>query len=132
MKRGKEIRLLLVTDTPGHTVGYQVVARGLRDAGIEVILGGYRVPREIAQMAVQEDVDFIGYRIMDGAPNLLVPKLMEELKTRGGEEIQVIVGGIVPRTVIPQLKELGVGAIFPPGSKIEEIVSYLVSSRSHT
>ncbi len=119
------IRFLLVADTPGHTAGYHVVARGLMDAGIEVVLGGYAMASEIVKIAVEEDVDFIGYRIMDGVPEMLVARLMEHLGESGRSEFQVIVGGIVPDETVPELKRLGVGDVFGPGTKISEIVDYL-------
>ena len=119
------LKILLATDTAGHTTGYYVVARGLRDAGFEVVLGGHLVPRRIAEVAVQEDADVIGYRIMDGAPEILVPMLMASLKTHGAAGIPVIVGGIVSPRLMPRLKELGVRAVFTPGTPLPTIVSWL-------
>lgn len=119
------VRLLLAADSLGHTVGYSVVARGFRDAGIEVISGGYLLPRQIVQLALQEDVEWIGYRIVDGSPEILVAALMEELKRQGGDGVRVVVGGIVSPAVIPTLKALGVAAVFTPGSRIAEIVDFL-------
>ncbi|MFQ5847007.1 MAG: cobalamin B12-binding domain-containing protein [Candidatus Methylomirabilales bacterium] len=123
------MRLLLVADTPGHTVGYSVVARGLRDAGIEVILGGCLLPREIVQLALAEDVQWIGYRIMDGAPDILVARLMEEVERQGADGIQVLVGGIVPLHLIPALEAMGVAGVFTPGSRMAEIVDVLARRR---
>ncbi|MFQ5830741.1 MAG: cobalamin B12-binding domain-containing protein [Candidatus Methylomirabilia bacterium] len=123
------MRLLLVADTPGHTVGYSVVAGGLRDAGIEVVLGGFLLPREIAQMALAEDVQWIGYRIMDGAPDILVARLMEELTRQGVDGIRVVVGGVVPSGLIPALESMGVAGVFTPGSRMADIVEFLTRER---
>ncbi len=119
------VKILLATDTAGHTTGYHVVARGLRDAGFEVVLGGHLVPRRIAEVAVQEDADVIGYRIMDGAPEILVPMLMDSLKAHGAGCIPVIIGGIVPLHLVPRLTELGVRAVFTPGTPLPAIVAWL-------
>jgi methylmalonyl-CoA mutase C-terminal domain/subunit len=123
------VKILLAADTAGHTTGYYVVTRGLRDAGFEVVLGGHLVPRRIAEVAVQEDADVIGYRIMDGAPEILVPMLMDALKTHGAAGIPVIVGGIVSPHLIPRLNELGVKAVFPPGTPLPAIVEWLREHR---
>lgn len=125
--RRERVKLLLVADTPGHTTGYRIVARGLREGGIEVVLGGHQIPDRIAEMAVQEDVDWVGYRIMDGAPEILVPRLMEALQRRGAASIGVVVGGIVPPPTVPLLTALGVRAVFPPGSSLPQIVRTLQS-----
>ncbi|MFH1626077.1 MAG: cobalamin-dependent protein [Pseudomonadota bacterium] len=121
----KTIRVLLVSDTPGHATGYYVVAKGLREAGIEVVLGGFQIPSQIVESAIQEDVDFIGYRIMDGAPDILVSRLVELLDEKSVGDTPVIVGGIIPPRVIPKLKAIGIEAIFPPGTKISKIVDYI-------
>jgi methylmalonyl-CoA mutase C-terminal domain/subunit len=104
-----------------------VVARGLRDAGIEVILGGYRTPREIAEAVLEEDVDFIGYRIMDGAPSMLVSHLREHLRTLGLEDVQVVVGGIIPQSDFALLRHLGVQGIFTPGARFQDIADFLLA-----
>ncbi|MBI3028528.1 MAG: cobalamin B12-binding domain-containing protein [Candidatus Rokubacteria bacterium] len=119
------LKILLAADTAGHTTGYYVVARGLRDAGFEVVLGGHLVPRRIAEVAVEEDIDAIGYRIMDGAPEILVPMLMDALKAHGAGGVPVIIGGIVPPHLIPRLKELGVREVFTPGAPLPAIVEWL-------
>ena len=125
MTEERKIRFLLVADSPGHTTGYYVVARALREAGIEVILGGFQQPSGIVEAASQEDVDYIGYRIMDREPPLVVSLLMERLKEKGLEHIQVVVGGIVPRWDVPKLKAMGVGEVFRPGAKLADIVAYV-------
>jgi methylmalonyl-CoA mutase C-terminal domain/subunit len=119
------IRFLLVADSPGHTTGYYVVARALREAGVEVILGGYAQPEGIVETAIQEDVDFIGYRIMDREPLAVVSRLREVLEDRGHDGVRVIVGGIVARRDIPRLKELGVEAVFRPGTRLDDIVAHV-------
>jgi len=125
MTEEKKIRFLLVADTPGHTTGYYVVARALREAGIEVILGGFQQPSGMVEAAAQEDVDYIGYRIMDREPRIVVSLLMERLRERGLEHVQVVVGGIIPRQDIPKLKAMGVGEVFRPGAKLTDIVAYV-------
>ena len=127
MKGKKKIRVLLVSDSKGHSTGYYVVAKGLREAGIEVIMGGFQTPTQIVESAVQEDVDFIGYRIMDGAPDVLVHRLMELLKEKDVHDIKVILGGIIPPPIMPELRALGIEGIFTPGTKISAIVDHINS-----
>lgn len=118
------MRVLLVQDSGGHSTGYHVVARGMRDAGVEVVLGGTLIPREIAKLAAEEAVDAIGYRIMDASPTILVERLMAELESVDMEVTPVIVGGIVPDGDRERLEELGVAAIFQPGATIEQIATF--------
>ena len=125
IKEGQRPRVLLVEDGIGHSTGYHVVARGLVQAGIEVILGGYLVPREIVEAAIQESADCIGYRIMDGAPDILVMNLYTHMKERAIQDLPVIVGGIIPSELHGVLKKLGVRGIFPPGSRIEDISDFI-------
>jgi methylmalonyl-CoA mutase C-terminal domain/subunit len=127
LKGNKKIRVLLVADSLGHSTGYYVVAKGLREAGIEVIMGGFQTPGQIVESAVQEDVGFIGYRIMDGAPDVLVQRLMELLKERDVRDIKVILGGIIPPPIMPELRAMGIEGIFTPGTKISAIVDYINS-----
>lgn len=119
--RPRAPRVLLVQDSTGHSTGYHVVARALRDAGIEVILGGALLPREIARLAADEAVDAIGYRIMDAAPVILVSRLAEALAAAGLADLPVVVGGIVPAADLPRLEALGVAAVFQPGATFAEI-----------
>jgi methylmalonyl-CoA mutase C-terminal domain/subunit len=121
----RKIRFLLVADSPGHTTGYFVVAQALRDAGVEVILGGYAQPEEIVETAVQEDVDCIGYRIMDREPLVIISRLREILSARSLPHIRLVVGGIVARRSIPRLKELGVEEVFRPGTNLNDIVTHV-------
>ncbi len=124
-------RVLMVADSKGHTTGYYVVARALRDAGFEVILGGYLTPEEIVETALQEDVGCIGQRIMDRDPLAVVEPLMRLLAERGLRDVPVMVGGIIPPPVVTQLRRLGVGAVFRPGARLDDIVEYVrLSARS--
>lgn len=116
----------MVSDSRGHTAGYYTVARALRDAGAEVILGGFLQPEEIAEVAGQEDVDFIGYRIMDREPVSLVTPLMELLKSHGLSNVRVIAGGIISPGASKQLQHMGVERIFRPGSKLEDIATLVM------
>ena len=124
----RKIRFLLVADSPGHTTGYFVVAQALRDAGVEVILGGYAQPDEIVETAVQEDVDCIGYRIMDREPLIIISRLREILSARGLPHVRLVVGGIVARRSIPRLKELGVEEVFRPGTNLNDIVAHVTGN----
>ena len=121
----KKVRLLL-TKHPydGHERGYNVVATGLRERGIEVILGGHQLAGEIVETAIQEDVDFIGYRITSGEPTILVEILFQKLKEKGAD-IPVIVGGIVRAKDIPRLKSMGVIEVFGPGSSMDSIADFI-------
>ena len=116
-------RVLLVQDSAGHSTGYHVVARGLRDAGFEVILGGALVPREVAQLAAEEAVDAIGYRIMDAEPTILLEHLLANLRRLEFADVPVVIGGIVPDADLPRLEQLGAAAVFRPGATMEEIAA---------
>lgn len=119
------VRVLLASDTSGHTAGYYVVAQGLRDAGVEVIAVGYAEPEEIANTALQEDPHIIGYRIMDRDPLLLVASLRNALDALDIGNIPIVVGGIIRQDAIPTLKELGVVGVLGPGSSIPHIVNFV-------
>ncbi|MFC1936819.1 cobalamin B12-binding domain-containing protein [Chloroflexota bacterium] len=107
----------------GHDRGAKVVARALRDAGMEVIYTGLRqTPEMIAEAALQEDVHAVGLSILSGAHMPLVTKLMELLKANGQEDVRVFLGGIVPDEDVAQLKEMGVSGVYGPGSSTEVIV----------
>ncbi len=109
----------------GHDRGAKVVARALRDAGMEVIYTGlHQTPEEIVEAALQEDVDVVGLSILSGAHNTLVPRVIELLRQQGMEDVQVMVGGIVPEEDAEQLRALGVVAVFGPGTETEEIVRF--------
>src|SRR5262245_29581935 len=115
----------------GHDRGAKVIARALRDAGMEVIYTGLRqTPEQIVSAALQEDADVIGLSILSGAHNHIVPRLMELLKEKGLEHVQVLVGGIIPDLDVPKLKSLGVKGVFPPGTPMQEIVDFINGSQS--
>jgi len=120
----KKLRVLIAKPgLDGHDRGAMVVARALRDAGMEVIYTGLRqTPEMIAEAALQEDVDIIGLSILSGAHMALVPRGMELLRAQGQEGVHVLVGGIIPDEDVPKLRNLGVAAIFGPGTTTQEII----------
>ncbi|MFH1184339.1 MAG: cobalamin B12-binding domain-containing protein [Chloroflexota bacterium] len=120
----RKIRVLVAKPgLDGHDRGAKVVARALRDAGMEVIYTGLRqTPEMIAQAALQEDVDVVGLSILSGAHMALTPRLMELLKSNGQTDIQVFIGGIVPDEDIPRLKQMGIRGVYGPGASTEDIV----------
>lgn len=108
----------------GHDRGAKVVARALRDAGMEVIYSGLRqTPEQIAVTAVQEDVDFIGLSILSGAHMTLFPEILSKLKSRNAEDILVVAGGIIPEQDVEALKQMGIREIFLPGTSTQTIVA---------
>src|ERR1700716_111161 len=112
----------------GHDRGAKVIARALRDAGFEVIYTGIRqTPEMIAEAALQEDVDAVGLSILSGAHMTLFPRIIEELRKRGLDDVVVWAGGIIPETDVPKLRELGTRAGFGPGSPTSETVEFLRS-----
>lgn len=120
----RKIRVLVAKPgLDGHDRGAKVVARALRDAGMEVIYTGLRqTPEMISEAALQEDVDVIGLSILSGAHMALVPRVLELLKQNGQEHVRVFVGGIIPDEDIPRLYELGVVGVYGPGTLTEEII----------
>ncbi len=121
----RRIRILIgKPGLDGHDRGAKVVARALRDAGMEVIYTGlHQTPEMIAAAAVQEDVDCIGLSILSGAHNHLVPAILTQLSDRGASDIPIFLGGIVPEADIASLKERGVLEVFTPGATLDNIVS---------
>lgn len=110
----------------GHDRGAKVIARALRDAGMEVIYTGLRqTPEQIASAALQEDADVIGLSILSGAHTTIVPKLMSLLRDKGMTDVLVILGGIIPDADIPEMKRLGVAEVFQPGASLEKIVEFI-------
>jgi methylmalonyl-CoA mutase C-terminal domain/subunit len=110
----------------GHDRGAKVIARALRDAGMEVIYTGLRqTPEQIVAAALQEDADVIGLSILSGAHNHICPRVMELLKEKGLDDVIVLVGGIIPDVDIPKLKEIGISGIFLPGSPMQDIVDFI-------
>jgi methylmalonyl-CoA mutase C-terminal domain/subunit len=107
----------------GHDRGAKVVARALRDAGMEVIYTGLRqTPEMIAEAALQEDVDVVGLSVLSGAHMALVPRVVELLKANGQADVKVFVGGIIPDEDVPKLKEMGIAGIYGPGTLTDDIV----------
>jgi methylmalonyl-CoA mutase, C-terminal domain len=110
----------------GHDRGAKVIARALRDAGMEVIYTGLRqTPEQIVSAALQEDADVIGLSILSGAHNHIAPRLMELIREKGLDDVLVVIGGIIPDIDIPKLKEVGVRGIFLPGTPMREIVEFI-------
>lgn len=127
----RKIRVLVAKPgLDGHDRGAKVVARALRDAGMEVIYTGLRqTPEQIAEAALQEDVDCVGLSILSGAHMTLVPKIVQLLKENKAGDILITVGGIVPDEDVQKLKELGVAEVFGPGTTTQEITEFI---QSHT
>jgi methylmalonyl-CoA mutase, C-terminal domain len=121
----RKIRVLIAKPgLDGHDRGAKVVARALRDAGMEVIYTGLRqTPEMIAEAALQEDVDVVGLSILSGAHMVLVPRIVELIRANGQENVLVYLGGIVPEEDIPALKEAGVKEVFGPGSSTEQMAA---------
>lgn len=110
----------------GHDRGAKVIARGLRDAGMEVVYTGLRqTPEQIAHVASQEDVDVVGLSILSGAHNSLLPRVVENLRKEGLEDVLVLAGGVIPARDVPGLKEQGVAEVFGPGTPIADIAAFI-------
>lgn len=127
----QKIRVLVAKPgLDGHDRGAKVVARALRDAGMEVIYTGLRqTPEMIAEAALQEDVDVVGLSILSGAHMALVPRILELLKANGQEHVRVFIGGIIPDEDAPQLKALGVTGVYGPGAPTEQIIADIRATR---
>jgi len=126
MSTGKIRVLLAKPGLDGHDRGAKVVARALRDAGMEVIYTGIRqTPEMIVEAAIQEDVDVIGLSILSGAHLELFPSIIEGLRKKGRQDAIVIAGGIVPEDDIPALQQMGVKAVFGPGTSTEDIIHFI-------
>ncbi len=123
----KKIRVLIAKPgLDGHDRGAKIIARALRDAGMEVIYTGLRqTPEMIASAAVQEDVNVIGLSILSGAHNTLCPQLMELLRKKGMQDVTVLVGGIIPEADIAGLKKAGIAEVFLPGTSTQDIVNFV-------
>lgn len=126
----KKIRVLVAKPgLDGHDRGAKVVARGLRDAGLEVVYLGLRLtPEQIAASAIQEDVDVVGLSCLSGAHMALFPEIVKLIREKGGRDIMVVGGGIIPKKDIPRLKEAGIAEIFGPGTPLERIASFIESN----
>jgi methylmalonyl-CoA mutase, C-terminal domain len=127
MAQTNPIRVLVAKPgLDGHDRGAKVIARALRDAGMEVIYTGLRqTPEMIVNAAIQEDVDCIGLSILSGAHNVIVPRIMTLLREHDASDILVVLGGTIPTHDIPALKEAGVAAIFGPGTLLETTVDFI-------
>jgi methylmalonyl-CoA mutase, C-terminal domain len=123
----RPIRVLIAKPgLDGHDRGAKVIARALRDAGMEVIYSGLRqTPEQIAAAAIQEDVDVVGLSILSGAHNVLFPEILRLLKEQGGEDILVLAGGIIPDKDIAPMKALGIREIFLPGTPTQTLVEFI-------
>ena len=115
----------------GHDRGAKIIARALRDAGMEVIYTGlHQTPEQIAATVVQEDADAVGLSILSGAHMTLVPRVVETLRDQGADDVVVTVGGTIPADDVPELKKLGIAEVFTPGASTDEIVSFIRSAVS--
>ena len=127
MENQRKIRVLIAK--PGldsHDRGAKILARALRDAGMEVIYTGLKqTPEQIVETALQEDVDVIGLSILSGAHKTLFPMIMALLKQKGLTGVLVVAGGIIPEEDVPEMKKLGIKGIFGPGTRTDEIVQYI-------
>ncbi len=129
----RRIRVLVAKPgLDGHDRGAKVIARALRDAGMEVIYTGLRqTPEMIATAALHEDVDAVGISILSGAHNTLCPRIVDLLRENGMDDTLVLVGGIVPQEDIPQLKQKGISEVFLPGTSTEDIVKFISENVRH-
>jgi methylmalonyl-CoA mutase C-terminal domain/subunit len=131
-----ETRIRVVIAKPGldgHDRGAKVIARALRDAGMEVIYTGlHQTPEQIVETAIQEDADAVGVSILSGAHMTLVPRIVELLREEGIEDVVVTVGGTIPADDIPELKDLGVDAVFTPGAPTSEIIDFIQNAVSES
>ena len=123
----RKIRVLVAKPgLDGHDRGVKVVARALRDAGMEVIYTGLRqTPEMIAEAALQEDVDVVGLSVLSGAHMALLPRVVELLRENGLDDVLVVAGGIIPDEDVPKLKEAGIHGIFGPGTLTDDIVQFI-------
>jgi methylmalonyl-CoA mutase, C-terminal domain len=124
---GRKIRVVVAKPgLDGHDRGAKIIARALRDAGMEVIYTGlHQTPEQIVETVIQEDADAVGLSILSGAHMTLVPRIAALLKEQGVEDVVLVVGGTIPSDDIPQLKDLGVSEIFTPGSPVQEIIDFI-------
>ncbi len=124
---GRKIRVVVAKPgLDGHDRGAKIIARALRDAGMEVIYTGlHQTPEQIAATVVQEDADAVGLSILSGAHMTLVPRIVELLKDQGADDVVLVVGGTIPNDDIPELKKLGVDEIFTPGASVQRIIDFI-------
>ena len=124
---GRKIRVVVAKPgLDGHDRGAKIIARALRDAGMEVIYTGlHQTPEQIVATVIQEDADAIGLSILSGAHMTLVPRVVELLREQGAEEVVITVGGTIPADDIPELKKLGVAEVFTPGAPTQDIIEFI-------
>jgi len=127
---GKKIRVVVAKPgLDGHDRGAKIIARALRDAGMEVIYTGlHQTPEQIAETVIQEDADAVGLSILSGAHMTLVPRIVKLLEEQGVDDVVITVGGTIPSDDIPELKRLGVAEVFTPGSSTQEIIDFIRGS----
>ena len=127
---GRKIRVVVAKPgLDGHDRGAKIIARALRDAGMEVIYTGlHQTPEQIVGTVIQEDADAVGLSILSGAHMTLVPRIAALLKEQGIDDVVLVVGGTIPADDIPELKRLGVSEIFTPGSPVQEIIDFIQNS----
>ena len=130
MESSRKIRVVVAKPgLDGHDRGAKIIARALRDAGMEVIYTGlHQTPEQIVETVIQEDADAVGLSILSGAHMTLVPKVVELLREQQAEDVLVTVGGTIPADDIPELKDLGVSEVFTPGAPTQDIVDFIQSS----
>ena len=123
----KKIRVVVAKPgLDGHDRGAKIIARALRDAGMEVIYTGlHQTPEQIVETVIQEDADAVGLSILSGAHMTLVPRILELLKEQGADDVVVTLGGTIPSDDVKELKELGVAEVFTPGASTQEAVDFL-------
>ena len=126
---GKKIRVVIAKPgLDGHDRGAKIIARALRDAGMEVIdTGLHQTPEQIVETAIQEDADAVGISILSGAHMTLVPKILQLLREQGAEDVLVLVGGTIPGDDVTELKQQGVAEVFTPGAPTTQIVDFLTT-----
>lgn len=130
MSQERRIKVLVAKlGLDGHDRGAKVIARALKDAGMEVVYTGLRqTPEQIVKAAVQEDVDVIGVSILSGAHLELIPLVVQQMKEKGLNDVVLVVGGVIPPQDIPKLKEMGVDEVFLPGTSLKEITEKITKA----
>jgi len=133
MSKKKRVRVLIAkVGLDGHDVGARVIARGLLDAGMEVIYTGLRRrPDQVVRAAIEEDVDWVGVSILSGAHGTLLPQIRKQLDEQGASDIRIMVGGVIPQEDIAVLQSAGVDRVFLSGTPISEVVDYLIQETAH-
>jgi methylmalonyl-CoA mutase, C-terminal domain len=129
---GRKIRVVVAKPgLDGHDRGAKIIARALRDAGMEVIYTGlHQTPEQIAETVIQEDADAVGLSILSGAHMTLVPRIVELLNEQGVDDVVITVGGTIPAEDVPELKKLGISEVFTPGSSTDDIVDFVREAAS--